>query len=151
MKLILPAQDTNTQTHNYIKEQMLRGKSLCLRFSSDHLSRPLVTIEISGIQSFTYLLNEASTIWILNYCLTGETEDFGINPSELMNKNPCFELELFKHLIELGHTFDYPPRFRERPNWTEVMKVCKYGIIFFTFKRTPELIEYLQSYKQPVD
>ena len=132
----------NQGAHNAIKSMMQRKETLSIRLYTDKDNYPCIWIESYNVAGFKYYVTPISFKWIYTYLTTGESEDGGIQPTELnpyqAGEDNNFQLSILKQLIESG-------KRREVNNYISATSAFLRGKIFFRVERTEELLSYLRE------
>lgn len=139
----------NTGAHNAIKSMMQRKETLSIRLYTDKDNYPYIWIESYNVAGFKYYVTPTSFKWIYTYLTTGESEDGGIQPTELTpyqtDEDNNFQLSILKQLVESGKRVQFVPLFREVNNYISATSAFLRGKIFFRVERTEELLDYLRE------
>jgi len=139
----------NQGAHNAIKSMMQRKEILSIRLYTDKENYPCIWIESYNVAGFKYYVNPSSFKWIYTYLTTSESEDGGVNPTELnpytADEDSNFQLSILKQLIEAGKRVQFVPLFREVNNYISATSAFLRGKIFFRVERTDELLDYLRE------
>ena len=139
----------NQGAHNAIKSMMQRKETLSIRLYTDKDNYPCIWIESYNVAGFKYYVTPISFKWIYTYLTTGESEDGGIQPTELnpyqAGEDNNFQLSILKQLIESGKRVQFVPLFREVNNYISATSAFLRGKIFFRVERTEELLDYLRE------
>ena len=117
----------NAGAHNAIKSMMQRKETLSIRLYTDKDNYPYIWIESYNVAGFKYYVTPISFKWIYTYLTTGESEDGGIQPTELTpyqtGEDNNFQLSILKQLIESGKRVQFVPLFREVNNYISASTV----------------------------
>ena len=139
----------NAGAHNALKSMMQRKETLNIRLYTDKDNYPCIWIESYNVAGFKYYVTPISFKWIYTYLTTGESEDGGIQPTELnpyqTGEDNNFQLSILKQLIESGKRVQFVPLFREVNNYISATSAFLRGKIFFRVERTEELLDYLRE------
>lgn len=99
----------NQGAHNAIKSMMQRKETLSIRLYTDKDNYPYIWIESYNVAGFKYYVTPISFKWIYTYLTTGESEDGGIQPTELTpyqtGEDNNFQLSILKQLVESGNVY----------------------------------------------
>lgn len=140
----------NTEAHAELKAMMMRGERVNLSFGIDRLGYEVAYPQSKTTDWFGYQLNPESMAWILRYLANGETEDFNVNPSEVVKseyvtKND-FVADMLKMFVEnkLGN-IQFTPQLRDRSGRISAIASFRYGLVSFRVERTDEMTEYLRD------
>lgn len=160
MALIQPTTETvypNTEAHAELKAMMIRclenrrlNGQVLLSFSIDRYGYEIVYAQSKTTNWFAYQLNPENMAWILHYLTNGETEDFELNPTEVVkseyaNKNE-FVADMLKMFVEnkLGN-IQFTPQLRDRMGEISAIASFNHGLVSFRVERTEEMTQYLRD------
>ena len=153
MALIQPTTETvypNTEAHAELKAMMNRGEGENLSFGIDRLGFEVAYPQSKTTDWFGYQLNPESMAWILRYLTNGESEDFNVNPAEVVKseyttKNE-FIADMLKMFVEnkLGN-IQFVPEIRDRSGKISAIASFRHGLVSFRVERTEEMTEYLRD------
>ena len=140
----------NTEAHAELKAMMNRGERVNLSFGIDRLGYEVAYPQSKTTDWFAYQLNPENMAWILRYLTNGETEDFNVNPTEVVKseyttKNE-FVSDLLKMFVEnkLGN-IQFTPEIRDRSGKISAIASFRHGLVSFQVERTEEMAEYLRD------
>lgn len=140
----------NAEAHAELKAMMNRGERVNLSFGIDRFGFEVAYPQSKTTDWFGYQLNPESMAWILRYLTNGETEDFNVNPTEVVkseyaNKND-FLTDILKMFVEnkLGN-IQFTPQLRDRSGKISAIASFRHGIVSFRVERTEEMTEYLRD------
>ena len=139
----------NQGAHNAIKSMMQRKETLSIRLYTDKDNYPYIWIESYNVAGFKYYVTPISFKWIYTYLTTGESEDGGIQPTELTpyqtGEDNNFQLSILKQLVESGKRVQFVPLFRFRKRG--VFKLPLLGLIirlkFLSHASSPVVLRYV--------
>ena len=153
MALIQPTTETvypNTEAHAELKAMMNRGERVNLSFGIDRLGFEVAYPQSKTTEWVGYKLNPESMAWILRYLTNGESEDFNVNPAEVVKseyttKNE-FIADMLKMFVEnkLGN-IQFVPEIRDRSGKISAIASFRHGLVSFRVERTEEMTEYLRD------
>lgn len=140
----------NTEAHAELKAMMMRGERVNLSFGIDRLGYEVAYPQSKTTDWFAYQLNPENMAWILRYLTNGETEDFELNPAEVIKseystKNE-FVVDMLKMFVEnkLGN-IQFKPEIRDQIGKISAIASFRHGLVSFRVERTEELTEYLRD------
>ncbi len=153
LALIQPTLETvypNTEAHAELKAMMNRGERVNLSFGIDRFGFEVAYPQSKTTDWFGYQLNPESMAWLLRYLNNGETEDFNVNPanvveSEYATKND-FVTDMFKMFVENGlGNLQFTPEIRDRSSKISAIASFRHGLVSFRVDRTDEMCDYLRE------
>lgn len=154
MALIQPTAETvypNAEAHAELKAMMMRGERINLSLGIDRLGYEVAYPQSKTTDWFGYQLNPENMAWILRYLNNGETEDFNVNPAEVVKSEYAtkndFVTDMLKMFVENGlGRMQFTPEIRERVSG-KISAVASFrnGIVSFRVERTEQLCEYLRE------
>ncbi len=153
LALIQPTLETvypNTEAHAELKAMMNRGERVNLSFGIDRFGFEVAYPQSKTTDWFGYQLNPESMAWILRYLNNGETEDFNVNPanvveSEYATKND-FVTDMLKMFVENGlGNLQFTPEIRDRSGKISAIASFRHGLVSFRVDRTDEMCDYLRE------
>jgi hypothetical protein len=140
----------NTEAHAELKAMMNRGERVNFSFGIDRFGFEVAYPQSQTTDWFGYQLNPESMAWILRYLTNGETEDFNVNPAEVVKseyatKN-AFVADMLKMFVEnkLGN-IQFTPQLRDRSGKISAIASFRHGIVSFRVERTEQMVEYLRD------
>lgn len=148
-----PTADTvypNTEAHAELKAMMNRGERVNLSFGIDRFGFEVAYPQSKTTDWFGYQLNPENMAWILRYLTNGETEDFNVNPTEVVKSEYAtkneFIADMLKMFIEnkLGN-IQFTPQLRDRSGKISAIASFRHGIVSFRVERTEQMTEYLRD------
>ncbi len=153
LALIQPTLETvypNAEAHAELKAMMNRGERVNLSFGIDRFGFEVAYPQSKTTDWFGYQLNPESMAWILRYLNNGETEDFNVNPanvveSEYATKND-FVTDMLKMFVENGlGNLQFTPEIRDRSGKISAIASFRHGLVSFRVDRTDEMCDYLRE------
>lgn len=143
MNIIFPPAPNNEAAHKELRQFMQQRKHLSIELSTE----PIAWIATSKSTRLLYRLNTASWQWILRYLKEGDDEDFGVFPSMTTTDDGDFQLNALYSLVEDKCNIAKMPFLRETQPYVRLMGIFDYGNVFFRFKTSTELLDYLHANK----
>ena len=143
----------NEGAHKQVKLMMQKDEILSIKFYTTKDGYPCAWIESPRVAGFKYLLTSKALTWLFNYLIEGESEDFGVDPTKMeanTEGEEDIQISIAKKLIELGKRIQFTPLFRERNSYISAIASFFKGKIYFKFKRTDELLDYLREHNQTI-
>lgn len=140
----------NTEAHAELKAMMMRGERVNLSFGIDRLGYEVAYPQSKTTDWFGYQLNPENMAWILRYLTNGETEDFNMNPSEVVKSEYAtkneFIADMLKMFVEnkLGN-IQFTPHLRDRSGKISAIASFRHGLVSFRVERTDEMCDYLRE------
>lgn len=140
----------NTEAHAELKAMMNRGERVNLSFGIDRFGFEVAYPQSKTTDWFGYQLNPESMAWILRYLTNGETEDFNVNPTEVVKSEYAtkneFIADMLKMFVEnkLGN-IQFTPQLRDRSGKISAIASFRHGIVSFRVERTDEMCAYLRE------
>lgn len=140
----------NTEAHAELKAMMNRGERVNLSFGIDRFGFEVAYPQSKATDWFGYQLNPESMAWILRYLTNGETEDFNVNPTEVVKSEYAtkneFIADMLKMFVEnkLGN-IQFTPQLRDRSGKISAIASFRHGIVSFRVERTDEMCAYLRE------
>lgn len=140
----------NTEAHAELKAMMMRGERVNLSFGIDRLGYEVVYPQSKTTDWFGYQLNPENMAWILRYLTNGETEDFNVNPAEVVKSEYAtkneFIADMLKMFVEnkLGN-IQFTPQLRDRSGKISAIASFRHGLVSFRVERTDEMCDYLRE------
>lgn len=140
----------NTEAHAELKAMMNRGERVNLSFGIDRFGFEVAYPQSKTTDWFGYQLNPESMAWILRYLTNGETEDFNVNPTEVVKSEYAtkneFIADMLKMFVEnkLGN-IQFTPQLRDRSGKISAIVSFRHGIVSFRVERTDEMCAYLRE------
>lgn len=141
MNIILPSAYNNESAHQLVKQLMEQKRNMSIRLDNE----PNAWISTPKITGLRYQLNEESWKWLINYLSTGESDDFGVFPSQL-KLLPDFQLTVLEELIDKKYRVQRVPFLRETFPYINLIASFKYGKIYFRINRSDIFMNYLNSH-----
>ena len=140
----------NAEAHAELKAMMNRGERVNLSFGIDRFGFEVAYPQSKTTDWFGYQLNPESMAWILRYLTNGETEDFNVQPTEVVKSEYAtkneFIADMLKMFIEnkLGN-IQFVPEIRDHSGKISAIASFRHGIVSFRVERTDEMCDYLRE------
>lgn len=140
----------NTEAHAELKAMMMRGERVNLSFGIDRLGYEVAYPQSKTTDWFAYQLNPENMAWVVRYLANGETEDFNVNPSEVVKSEYAtkneFIADMLKMFVEnkLGN-IQFTPQLRDRSGKISAIASFRHGLVSFRMERTDEMCDYLRE------
>lgn len=140
----------NVAAHAALRSMMSRFDRLNIIFDIDEDGYEVAKIESKIVKRFAYQLNDESANWLLAYLLTGKSDDFGVEPSDVQKSDQTngneYRKNMLKQFVESKIVnIQFTPEFRDRRGQLTAVANFKFGNIFFYVNRDEDIVSYLQE------
>lgn len=140
----------NVAAHAELRSMMSRFDRLNIIFDIDEDGYEVAKIESKIVKRFAYQLNDESANWLLTYLLTGKSEDFGVEPSDVQKSDQTngneYRKNMLKQFVESKIVnIQFTPEFKDRRGQLTAVANFKFGNIFFYVNRDEDIVSFLRE------
>ena len=143
---------SNVDAHNAIKQLMLRGERLVVRFFSENTQYlPCALVGTDNVKAFKYVIYQNSFDWLMGYLMCGKSYMEDIDAKPIMTVEEAEHIQDFQfHVLEMfirsEISLQFTPLFLDRSSYITGIAPFDYGKVLFKFYRKQGLIDYLREH-----